>query len=263
MAGRLPGVPGEARGATVVDLDGHHVDLCLGDTGAMAGHSPAPTGRPSRGATPRPAGPPRCSPPRTRPGSGPSWPAGSGSAAWSFSLTATDANRWAIRLARLVTDRPKILVFNYCYHGTVDEAFITLDADGAASREGNVGAPVDPAATTRVVEFNDLDALDRELANGDVAGVLMEPALTNIGIVLPAPGYLEGGARADPPPRHPAHQRRDPHAVGRAGRLHPGLGPRARPGHRRQGDRRGDRRRRLRRSRPRSPGGSRPGATPT
>ena len=111
---------------------------------------------------------------------------------WSFSLTATDANRWAIRLARLVTDRPKILVFNYCYHGTVDEAFITLDADGATSREGNVGAPVDPAVTTRVVEFNDLDALDRELGHGDVACVLMEPALTNIGIVLPAPGYLEG-----------------------------------------------------------------------
>jgi glutamate-1-semialdehyde 2,1-aminomutase len=111
---------------------------------------------------------------------------------WSFSLTATDANRWAIRLARLITGRPKILVFNYCYHGTVDESFITLDADGAASREGNVGAPVDPAVTTRVVEFNDLDALDRELANGDVACVLMEPALTNIGIVLPAPGYLAG-----------------------------------------------------------------------
>jgi len=111
---------------------------------------------------------------------------------WSFSLTATDANRWAIRLARLVTGRPKILVFNWCYHGTVDESFVTLGPDGAASREGNVGAPVDPAATTRVVEFNDLDALDRELANGDVACVLMEPALTNIGIVLPVPGYLEG-----------------------------------------------------------------------
>jgi glutamate-1-semialdehyde 2,1-aminomutase len=113
-------------------------------------------------------------------------------ARWSFSLTATDANRWAIRLARLVTGRPKILVFNFCYHGTVDESLITLGRDGAAAREGNVGPPVDPAATTRVVEFNDLDALDRELAHGDVACVLMEPALTNIGIVLPAPGYLDG-----------------------------------------------------------------------
>jgi glutamate-1-semialdehyde 2,1-aminomutase len=111
---------------------------------------------------------------------------------WSFSLTATDANRWALRLARLVTGRPKVLVFNYCYHGTVDESLVTLGRDGAAAREGNVGPPVDPTATTRVVEFNDLDALDRELAHGDVACVLMEPALTNIGIVLPAPGYLEG-----------------------------------------------------------------------
>jgi glutamate-1-semialdehyde 2,1-aminomutase len=113
-------------------------------------------------------------------------------ARWSFSLTATDANRWAIRLARLVTGRPKILVFNFCYHGTVDESLVTLGRDGAAAREGNVGPPVDPAATTRVVEFNDLDALARELGHGDVACVLMEPALTNIGIVLPAPGYLEG-----------------------------------------------------------------------
>ena len=111
---------------------------------------------------------------------------------WSFSLTATDANRWALRLARLVTGRPKVLVFNYCYHGTVDEAFITLGAGGAGSREGNVGAPVDPAAATRVVEFNDLDALDRELAFGDVACVLMEPALTNIGIVLPSPATWPG-----------------------------------------------------------------------
>jgi glutamate-1-semialdehyde 2,1-aminomutase len=115
-----------------------------------------------------------------------------GVARWSFSLTATDANRWAIRLARLVTGRPKILVFNFCYHGTVDESLVTLGRDGAAAREGNVGPPVDPAATTRVVEFNDLDALARELGHGDVACVLMEPALTNIGIVLPAPGYLEG-----------------------------------------------------------------------
>ncbi|HET9290690.1 MAG TPA: transaminase, partial [Actinomycetes bacterium] len=111
---------------------------------------------------------------------------------WSFSLTATDANRWAIRLARLVTDRPKVLVFNYCYHGTVDEAFVTLGERGPVSRAGNVGPPVDPTHTTRVVEFNDLDGLAAELAAGDVACVLMEPALTNIGIVLPAPGYLAG-----------------------------------------------------------------------
>ena len=112
---------------------------------------------------------------------------------WSFALTATDANRWAIRLARAVTGRPKILVNSYCYHGSVDESLIVVGADGGArSREGNVGAPYDVTQTSRVAEFNDLDGLERELAHGDVAAVLMEPALTNIGIVLPEPGYLDG-----------------------------------------------------------------------
>src|SRR6201987_357747 len=110
---------------------------------------------------------------------------------WSFTLTATDANRWAIRLARQLTRRPKIAVFSYCYHGSVDETFIAPRAVGPRSRAGNVGAPVDPRETTRVVEFNDPAALDRELAHGDVAAVLMEPALTNIGIVLPEAGYLD------------------------------------------------------------------------
>ena len=96
----------------------------------------------------------------------------------------------------------------------MDESFIVPGPDGPAMpRPGNVGAPVDPSATTRVVEFNDLDALERELAHGDVAAVLMEPALTNIGIVLPEPGYLDGGPRADPQPRHAADQRRDPHVL--------------------------------------------------
>ena len=72
---------------------------------------------------------------------------------WQFALTATDANRFSIRLARQITKRPKILVFNWCYHGTVDESFITLGKDGVAkARRGNVGPPVDPAVTTRVVE---------------------------------------------------------------------------------------------------------------
>jgi glutamate-1-semialdehyde 2,1-aminomutase len=114
-----------------------------------------------------------------------------GAARWSFTLTATDANRWAIRLARQVTGRPKIAVFSYCYHGSVDESFIVATPDGPRPRAGNVGAPVDPRETTRVVEFNDPAALEQELAHGDVAAVLMEPALTNIGIVLPEPGYLD------------------------------------------------------------------------
>jgi glutamate-1-semialdehyde 2,1-aminomutase len=109
---------------------------------------------------------------------------------WQLALTATDANRFVIRIARQVTGRPRILVFNGCYHGTVDETFATLSPDGrVVARPGNVGPPVDPAVTTRVVEFNDVTALERELAHGDVACVLAEPAMTNIGIVLPEPGF--------------------------------------------------------------------------
>jgi glutamate-1-semialdehyde 2,1-aminomutase len=112
---------------------------------------------------------------------------------WSFTLSATDANRWAIRLARLATGKSKILVFSYSYHGSVDETFAVPGPDGkAVSRPGNVAPPVPLHETTRVVEFNDLAALERELAHGDVAAILTEPAMTNIGIVLPEPGYLEG-----------------------------------------------------------------------
>src|SRR5215218_7488565 len=192
-AGGHPLFAARAGGAWIEDVDGHrYVDFALGDTGAMAGHSPAPVVAAVARRLGELGGATVMLPTEDDAWVGAELARRFGVPLWSFSLSATDANRWAIRLARLVTDRPKILVFNYCYHGTVDETFITLDADGAASREGNVGAPVDPAVTTRVVEFNDLDALDRELAHGDVACVLMEPALTNIGIVLPAPGYLEG-----------------------------------------------------------------------
>jgi glutamate-1-semialdehyde 2,1-aminomutase len=112
---------------------------------------------------------------------------------WSFALTATDANRWAIRLARAITGRPKILFNSYCYHGTVDESLIVVGPDGhGMSREGNVGAPSDVTTTSRVAEYNDLAGLERELAHGDVAAMLMEPALTNMGIVLPHEGYLAG-----------------------------------------------------------------------
>jgi glutamate-1-semialdehyde 2,1-aminomutase len=112
---------------------------------------------------------------------------------WSFTLSATDANRWMLRLARLVTHRPKVLVFSYSYHGTVDESFVVVDESGhARSRPGNVAPAVDPTTTTRVVEFNDLRALERELGQGDVAAVLCEPAMTNIGIVLPLEGFFDG-----------------------------------------------------------------------
>ncbi len=109
---------------------------------------------------------------------------------WQFALTATDANRFSIRLARQITGRRKILVFNWCYHGTVDETFIHLAADGTAgARPGNIGPPVNPAVTTKVIEFNDVPSLEKALSAGDVACVLAEPAMTNVGIVHPQPGY--------------------------------------------------------------------------
>jgi glutamate-1-semialdehyde 2,1-aminomutase len=191
--GGFPVCLAQARGARVTDLDGHgYLDLCLGDTAAMAGHSPEPVVRAVQRRYGEAGGATAMLPTEDAAWVGAELARRFGVPLWSFSLTATDANRWAIRLARLVTGRPKILVFNWCYHGTVDETLVTLGEHGPVAREGNVGAPVDPARTTRVVEFNDLDALERELANGEVACVLMEPALTNIGIVLPRPGYLAG-----------------------------------------------------------------------
>jgi len=109
---------------------------------------------------------------------------------WQFTMTATDANRFSIRLARQITRRSKILVHDECYHGSVDETLATLDPDGRViASDGNIGPPVDPALTSRVVPFNDVDALERALADEQVAAVLVEPALTNVGIVLPEPGY--------------------------------------------------------------------------
>jgi glutamate-1-semialdehyde 2,1-aminomutase len=180
-----------AEGAEVVDVDANtYADLCLGDTGAMAGHAPAPVlealaKRYGAGAT------------TMLPSEDAAWVGAElsrrfGPLRWQFTLTATDANRFAIRVARHLTGRAKILVFNYCYHGTVDESFATLRDGEVVARAGNVGAPVPLAETTRVVEFNDLEALERELAHGDVAAVLAEPALTNIGIVLPDEGFHAG-----------------------------------------------------------------------
>jgi len=190
--GGFPLYLASATGARLSDIDGNEfIDFCLGDTGAMAGHSPAAVQQAIArryaelgGAT------------TMLPTEDAGWVAAElmrrfGPSRWSFTLTATDANRWAMRMTRQLTGRRKILVFSYCYHGSVDEAFIVATPDGPISREGNVGAPVDPVETTRVVEFNDAEALDRELGYSDVAAVLMEPALTNIGIVLPEPGYLE------------------------------------------------------------------------
>lgn len=193
-AGGFPVQLDTAAGARVTDVDGHaYVDFCLGDTAAMAGHSPAPVVAAVTRRLAERGGASTMLPTEDAAWVGADLARRFGVPQWSFTLTATDANRWAIRLLRAVTGRPRILFHSYCYHGSVDESLIVVGPDGrGASREGNVGAPYDVTATSRVAEYNDLDGLERELAHGDVAAVLMEPALTNIGIVLPAPGYLEG-----------------------------------------------------------------------
>lgn len=187
-AGAFPPFVREAEGAEFVDVDGHrYIDFCLGDTGAMTGHSPAATvaavqEQVARGIT-------LMLPSEDSVWVGEELQKRFGLPFWQFALTATDANRFAIRLARQITGRPKILVFNWCYHGSVDESFITLENGVARARRGNIGPPVNPTVTTKVVEFNDVPALEGALQPGDVACVLAEPAMTNVGIVHAAPGF--------------------------------------------------------------------------
>jgi glutamate-1-semialdehyde 2,1-aminomutase len=191
--GGFPLVLAGAEGASVTDIDGHdYSDFCLGDTGAMAGHSPPATVQAIRRRVEQEGGLTAMLPSADAAVVGAELASRFGVSQWSFTLTATDANRWAIRIARHLTGRHRILVFNHCYHGSVDETIATLVDGAVRSSHGNVGPPVDPAMTTRVAEFNDLAAVERELATGDVAAVLTEPALTNIGIVLPEPSFHEG-----------------------------------------------------------------------
>jgi glutamate-1-semialdehyde 2,1-aminomutase len=193
-SGGFPLYLDSAHGNRVTDVDGHtYVDFALGDTGAMAGHSPAPTVAAVTRRMGELGGITTMLPSADAQWVGAELTRRFGMPLWSFTLSATDANRWAVRLARLATGRPKILVFGYCYHGSVDETFaIPGPAGKAESRPGNVAPPVPVDLTTRAATWNDLASVERELAHGDVAAVLTEPALTNIGIVLPEPGFLEG-----------------------------------------------------------------------
>jgi glutamate-1-semialdehyde 2,1-aminomutase len=193
LAGAFPLYLDTARGAEVTDLDGHrYADFALGDTGAMAGHSPEPVVRAVQQRFGERGGASAMLPTEDAEIVAAELTRRFGAARWSFALSATDANRWAIRLVRALTGRSKILFHSYNYHGSVDESLIVVGDDGTGiPRDGNVGAPVDVRHTSRVTEFNDVDGLERELATRDVAAVLMEPALTNIGIVLPEAGYLE------------------------------------------------------------------------
>ncbi len=187
-AGAFPVFVDHASGAHFTDVDGHeYLDLCLGDTGAMTGHAPQATldaiaKQSARGIT-------YMLPTEDLLWVGRELERRFGLPYWQLALTATDANRFAIRLARQITGRSRVLVFNWCYHGTVDETFVTLQGGIAVPRRGNVGPSIDPAFTTRVVEFNDIPALEAALEVGDVACVLAEPVMTNIGIIHPQPSF--------------------------------------------------------------------------
>ncbi len=190
-AGSFPVFVKEAKGAHFTDVDGNsYLDLCLGDTGAMTGHSPeatvkAITEQIQKGIT-------LMLPYEDVVEVGEELQRRFKLPYWQFTLTATDANRHVLRMARMITERPKVLVFNYCYHGTVDETFITLDEEGTPmSRPNNMGPQVNPLETTKVIEFNDIAALETALSSREVAAVLAEPVMTNIGIIHPDPGYHE------------------------------------------------------------------------
>jgi glutamate-1-semialdehyde 2,1-aminomutase len=177
-----------AQGARLVDVDGNaRVDFCLGDTGAMFGHSPPAVAKAlqrqaARGLT-------------TMLASEDAAMVSSllaerfGLPSWQFAMTATDANRFVLRWLRAATRRKVLLVFNGCYHGTVDDVFVDLIDGQAVQRDSLLGQVHDLTQTTRVVEFNDLAALEAALAPGDVACVLAEPVMTNIGMVLPDPDF--------------------------------------------------------------------------
>ncbi len=181
-----------AKGAHFTDVDGlMYTDFCLGDTGAMSGHAPDATVKAvqkqiARGST-------FMLPTEDAAHNGQMLSDRFGLTKWQFTLSATDANRHMLRYSRHVTGRPKIAVHDYCYHGTVDETFAVMDDEGnTIPRRDNVGKPIDLKQTTTVIPFNDLEAAERAFATGEIAAMLMEPALTNIGIVLPEPDYLKG-----------------------------------------------------------------------
>jgi glutamate-1-semialdehyde 2,1-aminomutase len=191
----FPTVVAEARGSTLIDVDGNRLaDFCLGDTGAMFGHSPEPVARALAE--------------QARGGLAYMLPSGNTAAVgrllrerfglphWQVATTASDANRFALRVARAVTGRPKIVVMNGCYHGAVDETYVRLKDGRAVHGAGLIGQFQDLTAATEVVEFNDIHSLERALSRGDVACVITEPVLTNCCMVLPEPGFHPALRRA-------------------------------------------------------------------
>jgi len=178
----------QAGGASFTDVDGHrYADFCLGDTGAMFGHSPGPVAEAIREQSSR--GYTTMLPGEDAIAVGQELSRRFGLPTWQVTTTATDANRSALRWARAATGRKIILVFDGCYHGTVDETMVRLRGGKTVHRAGLLGQAQDLTVHTRVVDFNDLAALEAALEDRQVAAVLCEPAMTNIGMVLPDPGF--------------------------------------------------------------------------
>lgn len=180
-----------ATGARITDIDGYGIDdFCLGDTGSMFGHSPAPVAHAIRRQAKR--GLTYMLPSEAALAAGRLLTDVFGDFRWQIATTATDANRFALRVARAISGRPKVLVFNGCYHGTVDDTMVTLSKGRTINRPGLMGQVTDLSKTAVCVEFNDLAAVEAALTKGDVAAILTEPVMTNSCMVLPQPGFLDG-----------------------------------------------------------------------
>jgi glutamate-1-semialdehyde 2,1-aminomutase len=187
----FPMVVARAKGARLTCVDGFELDdFCLGDTGSMFGHAPAPVAKAI--AAQAKAGLTYMLPSADAAEAGRLLTEVFGDFRWQIATTATDANRFALRVARAVTGRPKVLVFNGCYHGTIDDAMVALEGGVTVNRPGLMGQVADLTKGAVCVEFNDLAGVEAALAKGDVACVLTEPVMTNSCMVLPAPGFLQG-----------------------------------------------------------------------
>jgi glutamate-1-semialdehyde 2,1-aminomutase len=189
----MPHLPlvAKAQRARMTDIDGNTLDdFCLGDTGSMFGHSPPPVAKAIRQQARR--GLTYMLPTESALEAGRLLTERFGDFRWQIATTATDANRFALRVARAVTGRPKVLVFNGCYHGTVDETFVSLENGVTVNSPGLLGQVADLTATAVACEFNDLAGVEAALAKGDVAAILTEPVMTNSCMVLPEAGFHDG-----------------------------------------------------------------------